>query len=75
MPIAAVSASQSGPVPPPEHTDRIVRPPEMTSSDAHSYANTRGSRSANEPMQLGPSRTRLVRPASAASKVSASSRR
>src|ERR1019366_7329702 len=35
-PIAAVSASQAGPAPPPEQTARVVRPPEMTSSEAHS---------------------------------------
>lgn len=36
IPIAPVSASQAGPEPPPEQAARIVRPPEITSSEAHS---------------------------------------
>ena len=35
-PIASASARQAGPAPPPEHTASRVRPPEITSSEAHS---------------------------------------
>src|SRR5262245_46783924 len=74
-PSAAVSASQSGPAPPPAQATNLVRPFDSTSSEAHSYANTSGLRSANDPMQAGPSSTRSVRPATAASSVNASRRR
>src|SRR5215475_11640612 len=72
---AALSASHNGPAPPPAQTTRRVRPFDSTSSEAHSYAKTSGLRSANEPMQAGPSSTRSVRPATAASSANASSRR
>src|SRR5215510_12034168 len=75
MPSAWPSACHSADEPPPAQATRRVRPFDNTSSEAHAYANTRGLRSANEPMQAGPSSTRTVRPATAASSVNASSRR
>src|SRR5262245_59168281 len=72
---AALSASHSGPAPPPAQTTSRVRPFDSTSSAAHSKANASGLRGANEAMQAGPSSTRSLRPATAASSVNASSRR